>query len=217
MARVEGSPIYRFFSKVNFDGPLILDTKCWEWMGAVNHEGYGQIWIEQRTVRAPRFILELKCPGLPKDLLTRHLCNNARCVNPDHVVPGTPKENAQDVIVSGRDRKTENRYSPEFAAQVRAEAAVPGVTRIAIARKHGMCVRTLRNILDGNRKKDTLTPEQLKARQNRKRLSPERIQEINRVYGETRNINETARRLDTHPATVRKFIRKAVSGEEGKA
>jgi len=33
---------------------------------------------------------------LNSPLISRHLCNNRICVNPDHVIEGTKKENGED-------------------------------------------------------------------------------------------------------------------------
>lgn len=209
MGRTEGSPLVRFFAKVNFNGKKVLDTPCWEWMGARHEEGYGQIWIDNRTVRAARYILKLVNPSMPDDWVTMHLCDNTPCVNPDHLVAGTTKENILDCLAKGRlGPRRDNRYSPELAEQIRAEAATTNLSRIALSKKYGMSMRTLRAILDKTRKQDILTPEQLRARMGRKPLSAEKVADIRRLYLETKNINEVSRRLDVTAQTVRKYIAK---------
>ena len=37
--------------------------------------------------------------------LVRHLCNNPRCINPDHLAEGTHQDNANDRVAAGRSAK----------------------------------------------------------------------------------------------------------------
>lgn len=38
--------------------------------------------------------------------LLRHTCDNPRCVNPQHLIPGTHQDNANDRVSRGRNAKT---------------------------------------------------------------------------------------------------------------
>lgn len=42
------------------------------------------------------------CGEIPDGLVLRHKCDNRPCVNPDHLTPGTKKQNLQDCIDRGR-------------------------------------------------------------------------------------------------------------------
>lgn len=42
---------------------------------------------------------------LPKDLVIRHTCDNARCINPDHLEVGTHADNMRDMAERGRAYK----------------------------------------------------------------------------------------------------------------
>jgi hypothetical protein len=75
------SPSERFWEKVEkTDG-------CWLWRAGVdNRDGYGKFLAAKgRTVRAHRFA-------------------SPTCVNPEHLVPGTQKENIADRESRGRSR-----------------------------------------------------------------------------------------------------------------
>ena len=82
--------IERFWVKVDKDA----DENCWQWLGAKNDKGYGQIWgKEQKLVYAHRLAYELEFGGIPNGLQIDHLCRNHSCVNPRHLDLVTNKEN----------------------------------------------------------------------------------------------------------------------------
>jgi hypothetical protein len=64
-------------------------TGCWEWIGARDSRGYGNVKIDGRVMKAHRAVCEVVrgpiLPGLECD----HLCRVPWCVNPAHleVVP----------------------------------------------------------------------------------------------------------------------------------
>lgn len=73
----------------------VADNGCWLWTGAVNTQGYGIITFAGRTWRAPRFSYTVHHGPIPAGLVLDHfVCENPRCINPDHVRPVTQRENA---------------------------------------------------------------------------------------------------------------------------
>ncbi len=79
----------RFKEKVNIN----TKTGCWEWDASLNEEGYGQFWIDNKTLRAHRVSYELFKGKIPQGLQLDHLCRVRNCVNPEHLEPVTNKEN----------------------------------------------------------------------------------------------------------------------------
>jgi hypothetical protein len=75
-------------------------TGCEEWTGLTNPKGYGII-NAGKTVRTHRmrYILERGDPG---DLILRHTCDNPRCCNLNHLIPGTRADNNKDMVERGR-------------------------------------------------------------------------------------------------------------------
>lgn len=88
----------RFWSKV--EGDRVED--CWVWRGSRNGAGYGRFHLDaHRCVGAHRFAYELlRAEVEPSWLHLDHLCSNPPCVNPWHLEPVAPNENA----VRARDR-----------------------------------------------------------------------------------------------------------------
>ena len=69
-------------------------TNCWEWLGAIQGDGYGQAKRSGRVVKAHRHIYETLVGPLAQNVQhLDHRCRVRRCVNPDHLEPVTPMDN----------------------------------------------------------------------------------------------------------------------------
>lgn len=80
----------RFREKVEFGEP----HECWRWIGSSSNGGYGALRVGRTSVPAHRFSYELHVGPIPDGLHIDHLCRNPSCVNPAHLEPVTPQENA---------------------------------------------------------------------------------------------------------------------------
>lgn len=83
-----------------------VDTsgECWLWMGARTGRGYGNFWDGSKQRPAHRYAYELINGPIAEGLFACHKCDNPQCVNPDHIFPGTPKDNMQDMQAKGRKK-----------------------------------------------------------------------------------------------------------------
>lgn len=86
----------RIIAKVNK-----TDT-CWLWTGSTrNPNGYGAVKIDGKVVSVHR-LFYLKYKGqIPEKMLVSHTCHNKLCVNPEHLILVTYKENFDIALKKG--------------------------------------------------------------------------------------------------------------------
>lgn len=70
---------------------------CWLWMAGSNEHGYGVFWNGERLEKAHRFSFRAYKGVLWRTDDCRHVCDNPACVNPDHLLSGSAKDNTGDM------------------------------------------------------------------------------------------------------------------------
>jgi hypothetical protein len=87
----------RFLGRIHYH-----KSGCWEWTGTLSAGRYGSFKVNGKQVKAHRWIYEQMRGPIQEGMVVCHSCDNAKCVNPNHLWIGTQNDNIQDCINKGR-------------------------------------------------------------------------------------------------------------------
>jgi hypothetical protein len=108
---------------------VITPSGCWEWQGFCyrfrnikpGQRGYAAGCYRGKGVRISRIIAGWKLGRpLTRSEVGMHDCDNHPCINPDHISPGTQKQNKLDEVARGRSfyaNKTHCKHGHEFTSE----------------------------------------------------------------------------------------------------
>ena len=107
---------------------------CLIWRGTKSDRGYGRMLVNGKTILVHRWVKQLVLGHeIPHLFVVRHTCDNPSCVNPDHLILGTQKDNIAD-------REARNRRSPNITGSKNSHAKLTEnqVTTIRNEYMHGV-------------------------------------------------------------------------------
>lgn len=114
-------------------------TGCWIWQRTLIH-GYGQV-RRGKTHLAHRYIYEQLVGPIPDGMHLDHLCRTPACVNPAHLEPVTPVENAR--------RSSSAKISLEIANEMRHRYAAGGISHRELGEQFGLSKAAARSVVNG--------------------------------------------------------------------
>lgn len=120
------------------------NSGCWLWMGALT-KGYGMLWIIDRAVYAHRASWLSHRGPIPNGCEVLHKCDNAICVNPDHLEVGSHKKNMEDMSIRGR---CETKLSIDRVQSIRRDTR----PQPKIAQSYGISQSLVSMIKNGKRR-----------------------------------------------------------------
>lgn len=77
-------------------------TNCISGIGAVNGSGYCHTWRNGKRIGAHRNAYIEVNGEIPKGMHVMHICDNPKCINPNHLKLGTRSDNMKDCVSKGR-------------------------------------------------------------------------------------------------------------------
>lgn len=121
----------------------VTSSGWWEWQGATNNKGYGQVWCSNtgKVVYCHRVM-----SNAPKGSTVLHSCDNPLCCNPEHLSIGTPKENSTDMVNKGRSHKGYKLSDEDVMAIMESSES-----NVSFARTYGVSQQTICDIRKGRR------------------------------------------------------------------
>lgn len=90
---------------------LDIETGCWLSHAPKNKDGYPWVRVNGKTRYLGHLILEKKLGRRLKEGMNeimRHTCHVRHCVNPAHLLVGSPQDNMNDKVEAGRQSRGEN-------------------------------------------------------------------------------------------------------------
>lgn len=122
---------------------------CWEWTGKVAPNGYGILNMGTRSLMAHRVSYELAVGSIPEGQMILHSCDNRRCVNPNHLRPGSHMDNMIDRQIrlrTPRGRKIPQAKLNEDQVREIRKLCINDVRYPVIARQFGVSTSTIQAV-----------------------------------------------------------------------
>lgn len=107
--------------------------ECLIWTGFCDKYGYGRFRTDGLDIKAHRYSYLITFGAVPP--LLRHTCDNPPCVTVNHLIPGTHKDNTDDMIARGRHKPNKMKFSKELEDRVRSDR-VSGETLQSLSEKY---------------------------------------------------------------------------------
>lgn len=149
-------------------------NECWIWERRVNYRGYGEFTvahningrIKWQIYMAHRisWMIHWKLP-IPTGLFCCHTCDVSDCVNPHHLVLGTARTNAIDMM--SRDRKMKVKRHVRLAI---ADAVMSGMSQKKAAKKFNVPPTNVHTYLQCKEVRDKYGIIDLSHRWNKKKV-----------------------------------------------
>ena len=120
-------------------------TDCILHTGCTTKGGYGLVCYKGKTQLAHRASYSKSKGVIPAGMVVMHTCDNPLCINPDHLVVGTQRENRVDCVTKGRANvsKGEEHYCAKLTEDIVREIRASSLTNTELSEMYGVHRRTI--------------------------------------------------------------------------
>jgi len=141
--------------------------ECWQWIGSLGQNGYGNFAMDGKNIRAHKMSWLLHYGPVPAGMYVCHHCDNPSCVNPAHLFIGTPRDNYEDMWKKGRSPR---KLTDEDVLAIYQLRAGHTDCRI-IARQYGVSAGLIRSICRCDSYRHIARPAIIRCRISRRKVS----------------------------------------------
>ena len=93
------------FEKKILANILVTPSGCWEHTKCRNDNNYGVTRLAGKNMLSHRASYKYHYKNIPEGRHILHKCDNPPCCNPEHLFPGTDKDNMEDKVQKGRQSR----------------------------------------------------------------------------------------------------------------
>src|SRR5689334_262796 len=95
------SATVNYMSNLRIPLRWVKDKDCIVALNHLDEKNYPRLHIQNKFYRISRVLLFRRYGHQPSNIVSRHTCDNSKCINPDHIIPGTRADNARDMMSRG--------------------------------------------------------------------------------------------------------------------
>lgn len=132
----------------------LTNNECWEWNKSLRL-GYAQIIAFGQSWFGHRLSYKIFKGDFPNDLFVCHRCDNKKCINPEHLFLGTPKDNVIDMMNKGRQNHAKGtnagraKLCDSKVLEARRLYKYENIGYSKLARRYGVTSRTIYSAVNG--------------------------------------------------------------------
>jgi hypothetical protein len=127
------------------------NSGCRLWLGDCDDHGYARLYWEGRSQKAYRLVWAEKHGPIPPGILIRHRCDNPACVEEDHLLDGTDRDNSDDKVSRRRHRFGSGIHTAKLSEKMISVVMADPRSNSALARELGVHNSTISRIRSGVR------------------------------------------------------------------